>query len=97
MRKIKALLLSLVFCIGLTSCFTLNHTVGNGAQGGDKTEKKQWYALWGLVPINDVDSKQMAAGAEDYTITSTHSFLDVVVSLFTGFVTIQVKTVKVEK
>ena len=86
-----------VSSILLTSCYTLTHTVGNGGSGGEVVSKKQWYALWGLIPINHVDSKAMAAGATDYTITTKHDFIDLVIGIVTGIVTIQPKTVQVQK
>ncbi len=97
MKKLKVLILATFVMFSLSSCYTLNHTVGNGAQGTEKVAKKQWYALWGLVPINEVDSKMMAGGASDYNIKSQHSFIDMVISAFTGIATINVKTVEVTK
>ena len=55
------------------------------------------YALWGLVPINEVDSKAMAEGASNYTIKSKVKFVDYVISEFTSAVTINVQTVSVLK
>ena len=89
-----------MMCLAFTfsSCFTLTHQVGDGAQSGVTVSKKQWYAVWGLVPIGEeVDTREMADGKEDYTITTQHSFVDMVISAFTGIVTIQVKTLEVTK
>jgi hypothetical protein len=97
MRKIKSLLIALIFVASVSSCYQLEHVVGDGAQGSQTVSKKQWYALWGLVPINNVDSKQMAGDAEDYTITSKHKFVDLVISAVTSYVTIVVQSVDVEK
>lgn len=80
-----------------TSCYTMNHTVGNGASGTEKVAKKQWYALFGLIPINTVDSKEMAGGASNYTITTKHSFIDIIIGCITGIATIHPKTVEVTK
>lgn len=96
-KTLKSLILSLVFVIGLSSCFTLEHTVGNGAQTGVEDTQRQWYVLWGLVPLNDVDTKAMAGGASDYTIKSERTFLDSVIGIFTGFVTIYPQSVTVTK
>ena len=81
----------------LSSCMTLNHVVGSGGSSDVSIEKKQWYALWGLVPINEVDSKAMADGASSYTITSQTKFVDLVISVFTGAVSVNVQTVSVRK
>jgi len=97
MKKIKSLLLIALFAFALTSCMTLQHTVGEGARGSSTNEAKQWYALWGAVPLNDVDSKQMADGADDYTIKSQVKFVDYIISAFTSVVTINVQTVSVTK
>lgn len=95
-KKITSIALLCLLVFSVSSCYTLTHTVGNGAQGGNETEKKQWYALFGLVPINQVDSKQMAQGKTDYVIETKHSFVDIVIGVFTGIVTVYPKTVKVK-
>jgi PBP1b-binding outer membrane lipoprotein LpoB len=97
MKTKKSFLAIFLLAFLLSSCMTLTHVVGNGATSGVTTEKKQWYALWGLVPINTVDSKAMAAGASNYTIKSQVKFIDYVISAFTSFVTINVQTVSVQK
>jgi predicted small secreted protein len=97
MKKLFAILLLVVFSFYATGCYTMHHVVGEGAKGSQVEEAKTWYALWGLVPISEADSKEMAGGATDYTITTQHSFIDVVIGVFTSFVTIYPKTVKVQK
>jgi hypothetical protein len=97
MKTIKAFLGIFLLVLLLSSCMGLTHVVGTGASSGVTTEKKQWYALWGLVPINEVDSKAMAGGAQNYTIKSKVKFVDYVISAFTSAVTINVQTVSVLK
>ena len=97
MKTIKAFLGIFLLVIFLSSCMSLTHVVGTGASSGVSTEKKQWYALWGLVPINEVDSKAMAGGASNYTIKSKVKFIDYVISAFTSAVSINVQTVVVQK
>jgi hypothetical protein len=77
--------------------FTFTHTVGSGAQGSETVKEGKWFALWGLVPISEPDSKQMADGAENYTVTTTHTFGDQLISIFTNIVTISKTTVQVTK
>ena len=98
MRKfLKAAVLLLCLAFTMSSCYTHTHVVGDGAQTGVTVSKKQWYAIWGLVPIGqEVDTKALA-GKDDYTIKTQHSFVDMVISAFTGIVSIQVKTVEVQK
>lgn len=80
-----------------TGCMTMTHKVGSGAQGNTATEERQWYVLWGLVPINNVDSQAMAGGAADYTIVTQATAVDVIIGAFTGIITVQPMTVKVTK
>ena len=97
MKKLKSLIIIAVMAISLSSCYTLNHTVGSGPSGNNTVEQKQWYALWGAVPLNDVDSKQMAGGAENYAIKSQFTIIDYIITAFTSVVTISVQTVSVTK
>ena len=97
MKKLQSIAFALAIMLMVSSCYTMNHTVGNGGAGSETVVKKQWYALWGLVPINQADTKEMAAGATDYTITTEASFVDGLIGIFTGFVTIYPRTVKVSK
>ncbi len=97
MKKLFAILLLVVFSFYATGCYTMHHVVGEGAKGSQVEEARQWYVLWGLVPINEVDSKEMADGAENYKITTQHTFVDVVIGIFTGIITVMPKTVKVQK
>jgi hypothetical protein len=95
LKKIISLAVISVFL--LTSCYTINHKVGQGAQGSAKVSERQWYVLWGLVPINNVDSQQMAGGATDYTVTTEMTFVDVVIGAFTSIVTVTPMSVHVTK
>ena len=97
MKKMKFFLATFMLALLLSSCMTLTHVVGTGGSSGDSVEQKQWYALWGLVPINEVNSKEMAGGAANYTITSQQKFVDVIISAFTGIVTVTVQNVSIQK
>ena len=80
-----------------SGCFTHQHIVGDGPQTGITEETREWFILWGLVPINEVDSSEMAAGASDYKITTEHNALDVIISFFTSIVTVYPRTVTVTR
>ncbi len=95
--KKKAGIAVLVIAVVMTSCFTQEHIVGKGASGSDATSQRQWFILWGLVPLNSVDSKGMAAGATNYTIKTEESLIDGIIGIFTGIVTIAPRTVTVTK
>lgn len=97
MKKIIALILVGFMVFGIVGCFTTTHVVGKGAQGNEVVTARQWYALYGLVPINQVDSQKMAGGARDYTITTQFTLIDYVIGAFTGMISVQPMTIKVTK
>jgi hypothetical protein len=99
LRKFSAavLILGILFVIG---CSTHVHKVGNGAQGNDMNdmiEARQWYVLFGLVPLNEVDTNVMAGGATDYEIKTQANLIDVVIGVFTAAVSVSSRTVTVRK
>jgi hypothetical protein len=87
----------LVFCLILAGCAAHTHIIGKGSQSGVKTQARQWYILFGLVPLNNVDTGNMSGGASDYTIKTKTGFLDVVLNIVTGNVTVCSRTVSVTK
>ncbi|MDX1547910.1 MAG: hypothetical protein R3247_13025 [Rhodothermales bacterium] len=92
-----ATLLLLVLLGVASGCTGHMHVIGNGASSGEVVEARQWYVLWGLVPINDVDTSDMAGGATNYTIETEQSALDVIINIFTGAITVYSRTVTVTK
>ena len=91
-RKLSAVLLivGILFVIG---CAMHTHVVGKGAQ----IESRQWYVLWGLVPINDVDTQVMAGEATDYEITTEVNLLDAILNTVLSEISIYCRTVTVRK
>ncbi len=97
MKKIVALIMMVVFLTMIVGCAAHIHKIGKGAQGGNKIESRQWYALWGLVPINNVDTEAIADGKADYEIKTEQSALDIVMNIFTSAITVYSRTVTVTK
>lgn len=98
MKKTMVLALCLLMMsLPMVGCFTMKHSIGSGGSGQSSVSKKQWYALWGLVPLNQVDGGALAAGATDYTIKTQWSFVDILINIITGYVTIHSRTVTVTK
>ena len=58
---------------------------------------RQWYVLFGLVPINEVNTNAMAGAATDYEIMTQHTGLDVIINIFTGVISVNSRTVIVRK
>ena len=75
-------MLAIVFAASLllTSCYSYTSVVGSGAQGNSQTTKWNHYVLFGLAPVGVSDSKQMADGAENYTVHTRQSFVNGLVS-----------------
>lgn len=67
----------------LTSCYSYTSVVGSGAQGSSETTQWNHYVIYGLAPVGVSDSKQMAGGAENYTVHTRHSFVNGLVSAIT--------------
>jgi Bor protein len=98
LNNMKKLTLALTMVVILfSSCYTLTHTVGSGGSGGEEIKKRAWYILFGLVPLNTVESKAMAGNATNYTVTSSHTVVDVLLNIITGIVTVGSQTVTVQK
>lgn len=88
------LIVAMLFVIG---CAAHVHKVGKGAQGTDITVARQWYILWGVIPLNDVDTNDMADGATDYNITTSVTPIDLVLNAFLSEITVHCRTVTVQK
>jgi predicted component of type VI protein secretion system len=98
MIKRTITILSLVLVLAfLAGCAAHVHTIGKGPQGSTMTQERQWYILWGLVPLNQVDTKVMAGNTVNYQIRTEASALDVIINLFTSAVTVSSRTVTVTK
>ena len=97
MKRFVSLLVLSALILVLAGCAAHTHIVGNGAQGNAIEKQRQWYVLWGLVPINNIDTKTMAGNAVDYTIKTEQSFVDIVIGFFTGIVTVGCRSVTVTK
>lgn len=106
MKKVKTNSVVALFALGiiLSSCNATMHTVGTGGKGNCKSpgqfdaKKKQWYLFWGLLPLNKVDSKELAGGAENYTVRTTTSFGDGLIAIPGSYLFgIRTQTVRVSK
>lgn len=94
--KVSAVLLIIAFLF-VIGCAAHVHQVGNGAQGNETMEARQWYVLWGLVPLNEVDTNMMAGQTTDYEITTSITPLDFIINAFTGVITVNSRTVTIQK
>ena len=77
---IMVMIASSLFLIG---CSTHIHTVGTGPETGLTKVGRQYYLLWGLIPLNTVDTNQMAASmqTDNYEIKSQVGLIDGAINL----------------
>ena len=80
MRKI-VILMMIFSSLLIVGCSTHVHTIGAGPQSGVTKTARQYYILWGLVPINTVDAAAMAGDANNYEIQTQLGPVDVVVGV----------------
>lgn len=97
MKRMAVLMVVVLIASFAIGCAAHIHTIGEGPQQSGKEEGRQWYILWGLVPLNEVDSKAMAGGASDYEIKTEMSPIDFLIGIPASLVTIQSRTVTVTK
>ena len=106
----KLIAITLIISMLFISCATHLHHVGHGPQTGTKVTSRQYYLLYGLVPLNSVDTNEMAGidlngnYITDYEIKTQTGLIDIALAfglgLFTygiGPVIIQSRTVTVTK
>ena len=91
--KKPMIVLLITITLVVVGCSTHIHTVGMGPQTGVTTTSRQYYLLWGLVPLNTVNTEEMAGqdvngGAiQNYEIHTRVGPVDAVVS-FASWVTV---------
>ena len=102
--KVKTVFLLFASAVMLSSCSATMHTVGTGGKGDCKSvgqydaTKKQWYLFYGLLPLNKVDSKTLAGGAQNYTIRTTTTFVDGLIAVpGTYLLGLKSQTIRVSK
>lgn len=95
--KIFISILCVVLFLSIIGCSTHIHTVGKGPQNNTTIQNRQWYALAGIVPINNIDTLSLADNAENYEIKTETSLLDFIINLFTMFGTVTSRTVTITK
>jgi hypothetical protein len=96
MKKL-VIAMMLVTTLVIVGCSTHVHTVGAGPQSGQVSSARQWYILWGLVPLNTVDTNAMIGGASDYEIKTSTAPLDILIGIPAGYITVKSRTVTVAK
>ena len=90
-------IIMIVSSLVLSGCSTHVHIVGTGPQTGQVETARQWYILFGLIPLNSVDTGAMAGGATNYEIQSSRGVMDIIIGIPATYITVTSRTVTVTK
>ena len=96
MKKIITMVM-IVASLFLIGCSTHVHTVGSGPQVGQVETARQWYILYGLIPLNSVDTGALAGGAANYEIKTSTGPIDILIGIPATYITVSSRTVTVTK
>ena len=84
--KKKLIITCMIISILFVGCATHLHNVGHGPQSGVKATARQYYLLWGFVPLNTVDTNEMAGTdingnqIENYEIQTQYGAIDIAIN-----------------
>ena len=84
----------------IVGCSTHVHTIGTGPQSGVTKTARQYYILWGLIPINTVDAGAMVGDANNYEIKTQLGPVDAMIGVASAVTIgglVSSRTVKVVK
>ena len=102
--KNKIAILMVVTSLLIVACSTHVHTIGTGPETGIRVTSRQFYLLYGLIPLNTVDTNKMADGATNYEIQTQLGLVDAGISVALAIVTfgigpaiVQSRTITVTK
>ena len=78
--------ITLIIMVLFIGCATHIHHIGAGPQIGHQVTARQYYLLWGLVPLNSVDTNELAGTdingnpIENYEIQTQFSAIDLAIN-----------------
>jgi len=89
-------LVTLVLVLPLaTSCKTHRHRIAGGATGIGQQSERQWYWLFGLAQINEVNVQRMVPDLTSYDIETSQTFVDFLLAPLLFPFTLATRTVTV--
>ena len=102
--KKKIAILTVVTLLLIVACSTHVHTIGTGPETGVRVTARQFYLIYGLIPLNTVDTDKMADSAANYEIQTQVGIVDAGIAVGLAIVTfgvgpaiVQSRTVTVTK
>jgi hypothetical protein len=87
--------LAVALSVAASGCVSHQHVVGLGPTGTGSTSERQYYVLFGLLQVNEVDTQRFAPELTSYTIDTRFSFTDLVLSTLMLPLTVTTRTVTV--
>jgi hypothetical protein len=64
----------------MPACVAHYHVVGLGATGSEEQSLRQYYLLFGLVRVNEVNVQRLASDLTSYEIGTEFSFVDLLLA-----------------
>jgi hypothetical protein len=95
-RSLSLLALVLAMVLTTPACAVHRHRVGAGPGGHGETSLRQYYWMWGLLPINEADSQRLAGAQSGYEIVTKYSFVDILLAPVLFPFTVTTRTVLVK-
>jgi hypothetical protein len=77
-RLAAAALLTAAACLG--GCMSHTHVVGLGPTGTGETSARQYYFLFGIIRLNEVDAQRMAPELTSYSVHTRVAFVDLLLA-----------------
>jgi flagellar basal body-associated protein FliL len=79
--KKKTVVLMVITALLIVACSTHVHTIGTGPETGKQATARQYYLLYGLVPLNTVNTNKLTAGAVNYEIQTQIGPMDALIGI----------------
>lgn len=99
-QSLPTRLLAVLTCAllsGLGGCIVHEHTVGLGPNGLGEESARQFYWMFGLFRLNEVDTERMTDDFGSYRIRTERSFSDLLLTPLLLPLTITTRTVTVTR
>ncbi|MBK8980546.1 MAG: hypothetical protein IPM29_31980 [Planctomycetes bacterium] len=96
-RRLAVVLGTLACGAALSACSIHEHTVGLGPTGVGTETARQYFFLFGLFRLNEVDTESLAEESTSYRIRTESAFTDFLLAPLLLPLTVTTRTVTVER
>jgi hypothetical protein len=79
----------------LAGCMWHRHVVGLGGSDTNVVTTRQYYVLFGLFAVNEVDTQRLAGDLTSYSVETGYGLTDILISPFLLPLTLTSRTVRV--